>query len=469
MPLNSSGPISLGGAVTGQSINLELGNAATAVASIDSTPFRTLAGVPSGAISIFNFYGKSNAKYFLAYTNGISAEVSGALTDSSGNYIAFFESSGAYTFTIAAGGTFVRSFFYGQRISTPNISGTTVYYAWRNSSVTPGRIGATSFTSTTGTTIASGYAAKSGGTSTVVAYSVAADSSGNMFVGGYINISGTNNHVVMAFNSSGTYLGQTVPYSTGTSYLLGTGTDSSGNVYTCQGTTTSGNFYVVKMSHSAGTFTAVWTSLAPSLQNTSAAAYWSWLTVRGSYVYVVGSFSAVQGVLYKLNTSDGSLVWGKQFSNSGFVQMTSVSVDQNENVYVFGHANRIDGVGNRRAFLAKFNSAGTLQFTRQMYNATASDMYQAKSTVDDNNNINFALTNFSDHYMGKFPTDGSKTGTYSIGGTSFTYTTITGGLTVSNDSRMAVDSNNQGSFTNNGTVTSVSGSASGVTPTILLT
>jgi hypothetical protein len=468
MPLNSSGPLSLGGAVTGQSINLELGNAATAVASINSTPFRTLAGVPSGAISIFNFYGKSNAAYFLAYTGSISAEVSGAITDSSGNYIAFFESSGTYSFTISAGGTFVRSFFYGQRISTPNISGTTVYYAWRNGSVTPGQIGATSFTSTTGTVIASGAAAKSGGTSTIVAYSVAADSSGNMFVGGYINAFGANNHVVMAFNSSGTFLGQTIPYSTSTSYLLGTGTDSSGNVYTCQGTATSGNFYVVKMSHSAGSFTAIWTSLAPGLQNTSAAAYWSWLTVRGSFVYVVGSFSGVQGVLYKLNTSNGSLVWGKQITTTGFCQMTSVSVDQNENVYAFGHG-RVDGGAYRRGFVVKFNSAGTEQFRRQMYNSASSDMYQAKSTVDDNNNINFALTNFSAHYMGKFPTDGSKTGTYSIGGTSFTYGTIAGGFSVGNDSRMAVDSNNQGSFTNNNSSTSVSGSASGVTPTILLT
>jgi len=60
MALNSSGPISFGGATTGQSINLELGVSATAVASIDSASFRTLAGVPSGAISVSNFYGKSN-------------------------------------------------------------------------------------------------------------------------------------------------------------------------------------------------------------------------------------------------------------------------------------------------------------------------------------------------------------------------------------------------------------------------
>lgn len=60
MTLNASGPISLGGSTTGQSINLELGVSATALASINSSSFRTLAGVASGQISLSNFYGKSN-------------------------------------------------------------------------------------------------------------------------------------------------------------------------------------------------------------------------------------------------------------------------------------------------------------------------------------------------------------------------------------------------------------------------
>lgn len=67
MTLNASGPISLGGATVGQSINLELGNSATATASINSTQFRTLAGVASGQISLSNFYGKSNAVGWALY------------------------------------------------------------------------------------------------------------------------------------------------------------------------------------------------------------------------------------------------------------------------------------------------------------------------------------------------------------------------------------------------------------------
>jgi hypothetical protein len=60
MTLNSSGPISLGGSTTGQSINLELSQSATAQVSLNDTNVRSLAGVASGAIIIpTNFYGKS--------------------------------------------------------------------------------------------------------------------------------------------------------------------------------------------------------------------------------------------------------------------------------------------------------------------------------------------------------------------------------------------------------------------------
>lgn len=60
MTLNASGPISLGGSTAGQSINLELGQSATAQVSLNDTNVRTLAGVASGAIIMpTNFYGKS--------------------------------------------------------------------------------------------------------------------------------------------------------------------------------------------------------------------------------------------------------------------------------------------------------------------------------------------------------------------------------------------------------------------------
>lgn len=61
MTMNSSGPISLAGTTAGQSIEIENGGNGTTTISLNDTAVRTLAGVPSGAITMpTNFYGKSN-------------------------------------------------------------------------------------------------------------------------------------------------------------------------------------------------------------------------------------------------------------------------------------------------------------------------------------------------------------------------------------------------------------------------
>lgn len=71
MPLNSSGPISLGGAISGQSINLELGQAANATTSLNATNVRTLAGKPTGAVVMpLDFWGKSSSYPYLAMYQG---------------------------------------------------------------------------------------------------------------------------------------------------------------------------------------------------------------------------------------------------------------------------------------------------------------------------------------------------------------------------------------------------------------
>lgn len=92
MPLNNSGPLSFGGTTVGQSINLELGLSATATASINSTAFRNLAGVPSGQISISNFYGKSNTYGWVAFL-GITGQDVGSSPDGS-SQAGFVDSQG---------------------------------------------------------------------------------------------------------------------------------------------------------------------------------------------------------------------------------------------------------------------------------------------------------------------------------------------------------------------------------------
>jgi hypothetical protein len=63
MALNSSGAISLGGSTAGQSVNLELGQAAGATITMNDTNLRALFGVASGTISLSQGYGKSSYAY----------------------------------------------------------------------------------------------------------------------------------------------------------------------------------------------------------------------------------------------------------------------------------------------------------------------------------------------------------------------------------------------------------------------
>lgn len=59
MPICASGEIALGGSTVGRSVNLELSRSATAAICMNETAVRSLAGVPSGAISMNCFYGRS--------------------------------------------------------------------------------------------------------------------------------------------------------------------------------------------------------------------------------------------------------------------------------------------------------------------------------------------------------------------------------------------------------------------------
>jgi hypothetical protein len=86
MALNSSGAISLGGSTTGQSVAVELGQSATAAISLNDTAVRTLAGVASGAISLYNLYSKSNTAYWAAvYSTGPAVSSWGAAANA--NYL----------------------------------------------------------------------------------------------------------------------------------------------------------------------------------------------------------------------------------------------------------------------------------------------------------------------------------------------------------------------------------------------
>lgn len=87
MTLAASGAISLGGSTATRSINLELGQSATAQVSMNDANVRSLAGVASGAIVMpTNFYGKSASATWTP-DGGPSAGSPVALSDDTGTII----------------------------------------------------------------------------------------------------------------------------------------------------------------------------------------------------------------------------------------------------------------------------------------------------------------------------------------------------------------------------------------------
>lgn len=121
MALNATGAISLAGTTTGQSIALELGLSGTAQITMNCTAVRTLAGVASGAITLSNFYGKSNGpsvavfygyvvspttsnqvRRFNACSANVGSETTVGATKSWNNAGAYVGTNGSYISNVAA-------------------------------------------------------------------------------------------------------------------------------------------------------------------------------------------------------------------------------------------------------------------------------------------------------------------------------------------------------------------------------
>jgi len=179
MTLASSGTMSIGGTTSTRSINLELGRSGTATSNLGETDLRTLAGVSSGAISISNFYNKSNSLDSQTITVGQGSGnrfgfsnfssvgwTGGSITDGTCNfksgtsYKAIYHSDNtnrAYLFingnqTNAGFSTMTVSSITGSDPTVTytrtdaifNVGSTSTYWTWRNQVAEP-------FGSTTGT------------------------------------------------------------------------------------------------------------------------------------------------------------------------------------------------------------------------------------------------------------------------------------------------------------------------------
>lgn len=263
---------------------------------------------------------------------------------------------------------------------------------------------------------------------------VTVDSSGNVYAAGTSN-SFQGQSLLVKYNSSGTYQWYVVQQrSFNGSYAdtyYGVTTDSSGNVYAAGYAWNPNGVAVstlVKFNPSNGAVLSErW--FGPTSSGTN---YGQNICVDSSNnVYVVGYFvngsSGYNTYIRKYNSSL-TLQWERSLASTRTASTQydlpyAVSTDNSNNVYVGISSTNTSGGTN--GVLVKYNSSGTLQWQRTLADQQAAasqrtNLYGTASDSSSNVYLTGRFYNTSNVYrtlVNKVPTDGTKTGTWTIDAT----------------------------------------------------
>jgi len=264
-----------------------------------------------------------------------------------------------------------------------------------------------------------------GSTNVFVFYDIKLNSSGDLFAVGTSTQSGTSYGIVCKYNSSGTI--QWSLRLTGTevaAYCQRCFPDGSGNVYVVvqNSTSTPAGDHLFKVDSSGS---LLWQR--KMVAQSSNAAYMSNVTVDSSGNVIVagqvygtsGGITSWMAMLLKYNSS-GTLQWSKYFNVQGYsndwnTALNGVVCDSSNNIYVSGR--KYNPASSYDWVVAKYNSSGTLQWSTQLTNYYTSDTaYSIFIHPTTGKLVTFGKTTISG-YSGNacwvtMPTDGTATSGY---------------------------------------------------------
>jgi len=248
--------------------------------------------------------------------------------------------------------------------------------------------------------------------------SIAVDGSGNVYVCGEGRASGVSAEFQMAkYDTSGVIQWQRRLGSTSSDVANSVAVDISGNVYVCGFSMASGNpdIQLAKYNTSGG---IQWQRRLGG----TGEQYGNSIAVDGSgNIYICGT-AEISGdfnfQIAKYDTS-GNIQWQRSL-NAASEEGRAVAVDSSGNVYVCGQSS---ATGTNDLQIAKYNTSGAIQWQRRL-GGTGAEVGRAVA-VDSIGNVYVAgqsnATGATDFLFAKLPGDGTLTGTYTVGGASFTY------------------------------------------------
>jgi len=247
-------------------------------------------------------------------------------------------------------------------------------------------------------------------------YSVKVDGSGNVYACGFTYPAGLSKSAfIVKFNSIGDALWRKVL--DGVSEARSVYLDSAGNVYISGLANIGGvnKILVVKYS-SSGTIT--WQR---SLGSADAAQSNGMVVDSSGNVYICGFTGATTAAIVAKYDSSGSLLWQRQISGGTNTVYTDIAIDSSNNIYLSGYY--ITSGTTNALVVTKYDSSGNLQWKNTI--SSASNVYGYGVTIDGNNDVVvcglISIGGTADILVAKLPNDGSKTGTYTVGSTNVTY------------------------------------------------
>lgn len=282
---------------------------------------------------------------------------------------------------------------------------------------------------------------------------VVLDGSGDVIVCGSSNTTGATIWQLAKYNSSGVIQWQkslntgqaqgiTVDssnniYATGVpgNYLVTVGYDSSGTVQWQRrlgagflteasysiASDSSGNLYIAGQSDASGT-----TDTQLAKYNSSGVIQWQRrlsdsigygiATDSSSNIYIVGSDMSAGGIQISKYNSSGTIQWQRRLYGPSTQQGNGVIVDSSSNVYITG----LGYSSGDTLQLAKYNSSGTIQWQRTL-NGTGFTEGGWGIAVDAAGNFCTVGVANQQLLIAKLPQDGTKTGSYTVGSITLSY------------------------------------------------